>query len=191
MVFYRSFYEALKDLPDSERLQVYDAIFSYGLDQKDAQMTGITSVIWKLIKPNIDANLRRYENGLKGAKAKQKQSKPKAKGKQTGSKPKANVDVDVDKDEDKDVNENKDIYTKFAHLKISVTENKKLIELGYTQDEIIQVYRAIENYAKNKNYKSLYLTAINWLVKNFGKRVPLAQQPAKKPPMTIEEMRGW
>ncbi len=35
MVFYRSFYEALKDLPDSERLQVYDAIFSYGLDQKD------------------------------------------------------------------------------------------------------------------------------------------------------------
>jgi hypothetical protein len=137
--------------------------------------------------------LRRYENGLKGAKAKQEQSKPKAKGKQKESKPKANVDVDkdVDKDEDKDVNENKDIYTKFAHLKISVTENKKLIELGYTQEEITKVYRAIENYAKNKNYKSLYLTSIDWLERDFGKRTPLAQQPAKKPPMTIEEMRGW
>jgi uncharacterized protein YdaU (DUF1376 family) len=104
------------------------------------------------------------------------------------------VNANEDKDKEKGMQGEKgkeEVYHAFAHLKISVAENQKLIEAGYTQDEIIQVYRAIENYTKNKNYKSLYLTTINWLVKNFGKRVPLAQQPAKKPPMTVEEMRGW
>lgn len=102
MVFYRSFYEALKDLPDSDRLAVYDAIFSYGLDLKEVELKGIPSVIWKLVKPNIEANIRRYENGKKGAEAKQTESKRKAKGKQRKSKPKANKDVDVDVDKDKE-----------------------------------------------------------------------------------------
>ena len=98
MVFYRSFYEALKDLPDSDRLAIYDAIFSYGLDLKEVELSGIPAVIWKLVKPNIEANIRRYENGKKGASAKQVQSKRKAKGKQKESKQEANKDKDVDVD---------------------------------------------------------------------------------------------
>lgn len=174
MVFYRSFYEALKDLPDSDRLQIYDAIFSYGLDLSEVKLSGIQSTIWKLIKPNIDANLRRYENGLKGAKAKQEQSKPKAKGKQKESKPKANVDVDVDDDKDKDKNNDKDkdenIYRKFAHLKISILENQKLLDAGFKQIEVDEVLLKIENYSKNKNYKSLYLTALDWLKRDKQKQ---------------------
>lgn len=102
MVFYRSFYEALKDLPDSDRLAIYDAISSYGLDLKEVELSGIPAVIWKLVKPNIEANIRRYENGKKGASAKQVQSKRKAKGKQKESKQEANKDKDVDVDKDKE-----------------------------------------------------------------------------------------
>lgn len=84
------------------------------------------------------------------------------------------------------------VYKKFAHLSISVSENQKLIEAGYTQYEIDRTYRSIENYAKNKNYKSLYITASNWLERDFGKRTTLDNKPPAKPiHEQIEEMRQW
>lgn len=165
MVFYRSFYEALKGLPDSDRLAIYDAIFSYGLDLKEVELSGIPAVIWKLVKPNIEANIRRYENGKKGAEVKQNQSKSKAKIKQSKSKPKPNKDKDVDVDKDKDGNENfdNDVYLKFDHLKITKSENEKILKRGYSQNQIDKVYLKIQNYRDNKKYKSLYLTALDWI----------------------------
>ena len=56
-----------------------------------------------------------------------------------------------------------DIYKSFSHLSISNDENKKLLDLNYTQGQIDNVYSAIENYRKNTNYKSLYLTSKKWL----------------------------
>lgn len=183
MVFYRSFYEALKDLPDNDRLAIYDAIFSYGLDLKEVELSGIAAVIWKLVKPNIEANNRRYENGKKGAKAKQEESKRKAKGKQRQSKPKANVDEEL----------NNTIYHQFNHLSISVDENQKLIDkYFYTQSEIDAVYQRIENYRQNKKYSSLYLTALDWLKRDFGARTaPLENKPKKSIDELIAEARGF
>ena len=69
------------------------------------------------------------------------------------------------------VNDNviNNIYRKFAHLSLTIDKFKELNEF-YTKAEIDKTLDAIENYSKNKNYKSLYLTCKNWLKKEFGNR---------------------
>ncbi len=107
MVFYRSFFDAIKELPERNQVEVLKAICEFGFDGIEPEISGISKTVWILIKPNLQANRKKWESGCK-AKTKQKVSKPKAKKKQDVSKPEANVYVDVDVDEDVNVDEDKD-----------------------------------------------------------------------------------
>ena len=59
-------------------------------------------------------------------------------------------------------------YRKFDHLKITQEEVDKLRK-EFTIAQIDNVLDSIENYAKNKSYKNLYLTAKKWLTRQFPK----------------------
>lgn len=65
-VFYQSFYEALKELPDDLRLSMYDAISAYALTGEMPDFKGMEKAVFFLIKPQLDANHQRYENGCRG-----------------------------------------------------------------------------------------------------------------------------
>lgn len=65
-VMYRSFLSGLKDLPDTERLKLIDAIADYCLDDKEPELTGIHSTLWQFMRPQFDANKKKRENGIKG-----------------------------------------------------------------------------------------------------------------------------
>lgn len=66
-VFYRSFYEAANDLEtDAEKLAFIDALIQYALYGKEPQLTGALRAMFHLVKPQIDKNNTRYENGKKG-----------------------------------------------------------------------------------------------------------------------------
>ncbi|KXU52172.1 hypothetical protein HMPREF3037_00371 [Candidatus Stoquefichus sp. KLE1796] len=101
-VFYRSFYEAIKDLDTIEQSNLLCAICELALNGNEIELNGISSTIFKLIKPQINANLKRYKNGSKGGRPKT-ENKPKEN--QSKTKHKANVNVNVN------VNEN--IYVHF------------------------------------------------------------------------------
>lgn len=118
MILYRSFYDAIKLLPDGIQLEIFRAIFDYGLDGIEPELSQQALPFWLLIKPNLQANRTKWESGCK-AKGKQSTSKTEAKGKQKASKTEARpkqevsrseanvdvyVDVDVEEDEEEDVN---------------------------------------------------------------------------------------
>lgn len=69
-VFYRSFSESVKALPEDEQLTFLWAIINYALDKtnpNDEDFGTISRVLWKAVKPNIETDRRKYENGCKGA----------------------------------------------------------------------------------------------------------------------------
>ena len=66
-IFYRSFYEAIQKCPDDVRLELYDAIAQYSLNVGYVPtFSGVAEALWILIKPQLDANIKRYLNAQKG-----------------------------------------------------------------------------------------------------------------------------
>jgi hypothetical protein len=89
-IFYRSFFSATKHLNQVEKAQLFEAICSYALDGNLIDLQGMSQGMFELIKPQLDANRKRFENGCV---KKQKGSKKEAKNKQKRSKEEANVNV--------------------------------------------------------------------------------------------------
>ena len=72
-VFYKSFFDAIKNIPQEEQLQVYNAIFEYSFYEKTPKLNdGIAKALFTIMKPNIDSANARYrasvENGRKGGR---------------------------------------------------------------------------------------------------------------------------
>lgn len=164
-IFYRSFFEAIENLDLENQAKIYHAICSYNFNQTEPNFTGICLTVWILVKPQLDANIKRFNNGNKP-----KKSKPEANPKQKPSKGKANNNVNKNK------NANGNVYRSFEHLKITNTECNELFKLGYSVPEINNILDKIQNFKDNKKYKSLYLTAKNWLQTEHGKRTGLKDE---------------
>tara|TARA_R100001163_G_scaffold25973_1_gene21183 strand:+ start:2218 stop:2787 length:570 start_codon:yes stop_codon:yes gene_type:complete len=156
-IFYRSFFEATKTLTTEQAADLYYAICSYALDRKELELDDVQKALFSLIKPQLDANHKRWENGCK---KKQKVSKPQAKRKQKRSKSEANVNVNVN--DNVNVNVNERVYRRFSHLHINLDDYEKLVN-EYNQQQVNDILDQIENYKGNTKYKNLYLTAKNWL----------------------------
>lgn len=97
-IFYRSFLEAIELLPKKYKLQFYEALFNYALnDEPPDKLSGSAAALFKALQPQIDANNRKFENGKKGGRPKKNQdeTKPKPNNNQSITKPKPNVNVNV------------------------------------------------------------------------------------------------
>lgn len=66
-IFYRSFDEAIENLSKTNQLLLYRAITKYALYGEEPKISGVVSSMFALIRPQIDANNKKRENGMKGA----------------------------------------------------------------------------------------------------------------------------
>lgn len=105
-VFYRSFYDAIKDLPRDVQGEIYTAIMEYSLYGKETEnLKPIARSVFTLMKPQIDVNNKRFENGKRGGRPK---SEDKPKGNQNETKEKSKNNQNETKDEP---NVNDNVYT--------------------------------------------------------------------------------
>ena len=101
-VFYRSFYEGIKELPRDIQGEVLTAIMEYGLNGVTTEnQKQITKAMFALIKPQLKANNTSSENGKKGGRPKancnqtETETKPKQNRNKTKHEPNVNDNVNV------------------------------------------------------------------------------------------------
>lgn len=70
ITFYRSFRDGLIDLDDRSFRRLVMAILDYGLDNKEAELTGLEKSIYIAWKANVDASNKRKDNGNLGGRPK-------------------------------------------------------------------------------------------------------------------------
>lgn len=118
VVFLPSFHEAIRELPDAERLGAYDAVVHYGLYGEVVEMSPVVKSLFALMKPVIDSSQNRYraakENGNKPPKDpdRKRGRPPKNQTKNQSGNQTQNQDIDKDIDSDKDSDFDKDSDSK-------------------------------------------------------------------------------
>lgn len=125
-IFYESYKKAAEQMSKQNRLAFYDAIIEYGISGKEPQDLNKTVLqCWLLVKPQLDSNNKKYEDGKKGgrpAKTSGLQEQETA-GLQT-EKPNVNVNENVNVNVNEKVKE-KNTKKKVGDLPDDGTEEKR------------------------------------------------------------------
>lgn len=81
--FYRSYYEAMKDLSVEECTKLLLAIAAYALDEEEPELSGSCSACFKLIRPTLDSGRNKAANRMNAEE--QSEIKPKTNGNKSKS----------------------------------------------------------------------------------------------------------
>ena len=68
IIFFRSWREAIKELPEEKRLDAFEAIIDYALYGAEPETGGIVHAIFLMAKPTIDRNEKAYQDGKRGGR---------------------------------------------------------------------------------------------------------------------------
>lgn len=169
-IFYKSFYNSIKELDPKEQVQIYDAIFQYQFEGNEIELKGVCKSIFTLIIPQLEANNKRYINGLKGGapKGNQNATKKQPKNNQKITKKQSN------ENDNENVNENnkKKSYGEFNNVLLTDEEYAKL-----EKSNLLPYIEKLSSYiaSKGKKYKSHYATILNWSKKEKKEIDPYAE----------------
>lgn len=184
-VFYRSFADAIAGLPPEEYKKVMQAIIGYALDGTEPTAGGIEYTVFCLVKPQIDANNKRYENGKKGGRPITKQepsnnqdvTKKKPNNNQDVTNPQPNVYVNDNDIKKKDTNVSKEKASRFKPPTVTEVENYcREKEYRIDCEQFVDFYKS-KDWMVGKNKMKDWRAAVrNWA---RGNRLELTAKPAQ------------
>ena len=175
-LLYCDLIHTVQKLSDEQAGKLFKHVLEYVNDLNPETEDLLTEVCFEPIKQNLKRDLRKYEEIRK----KKSEAGKKGMAKRWAKDNNDNTCYKPITEITDSVNVNvKDIYRSFAHLSMSLEQFNKL-EADYTKQQIDSCLDSIENFKNNKKYKSLYLTAKNWLKKEPKNEEDKLTQKAKR-----------
>ena len=170
-IFYRSFFESLQGLSIEKQGECLMALADYALNGIERELSPEARMFFTLVKPQVDANIRRYENGMKGGRPK----KPKNNLEETKTKPNQNLDetkpepndnVNYNYNYNNIYNLNNNINTKTRKENIIKEKNKRY---GECQNVILTEDQFNKLSAEHNNLNEAIEKLDTWLGTSGGK----------------------
>ena len=175
-IFYRSFFEAVSYLDKEAQADCFSAICEYVLNEKEVELDGAAKALFISIKPQLDANNKRYENGCKGGRKKNEpEEKAKENQKETKAEPKENqkeTEVKANENENVNVNAEKEKFNLFFNKYPKQVDEYKTFTLFDTiiNEKIVdfdELMKGVERYkeytARSGTDEKFIKSPYNWL----------------------------
>jgi len=187
-IFYRSFYDAMQTLPKDAQCELFNAICQYCFSGLLPKLNGSANGMWVLIKPQLDANNKRFIDGKKGAVHGKKGGRPTKKIKEenpTGvitknpiplspetpvglNEETPNVNANVNQNENNNVNakDNKKVipdWNEFKEYALSNTPNVDIMKLELKYKAWKESNWKTGNDKPIKNWKSTLLNTLQFI----------------------------
>lgn len=163
--FYRSYWEAMENLPDADMTAVLKAVIKYALDEVEPDgLESVQKAFFLLVKPTLDSSRKKAANGRLGGKANGKQNASKKEAKHN------QPDSEKEKENEREIEiENecyKRAYGEFNNVFLSNEEFEKVKSL-FPADWSIRIEQLSGYIASTgKKYKSHYATLRQWARKD-------------------------
>ena len=169
-IFYRDWKDAIQDLPDNVRLEIYETVIEYAITGTVRELEPVSNIAFSFIKQTIDRDVIKYNaviernraNGLKGGAPKGNNNASKKQPKQ------ADNDNDLNKE-----NINKKEKIQFAEF-VSMTndEYKSLVAKLGSEENVTLCIKILDNYkgSKGAKYKSDYRAILSWVIYKFNEK---------------------
>ena len=171
-VFYASWLDAIEAMPDNVRGEALMAILVYALRGETTEKQGaMTKVIMAMVKPQIEANNKRYENGCKGGEYGKLGGRPRKE--ITPNKPQENPKITPNKPQENPYNDNVN-----DNDNVNVNDNESVCDKSHnnapTHTLTHEVFEKFIDFCRAKAPLSLAfeeqlsVEVFDWLVAKYG-----------------------
>lgn len=181
--FYRSYYDAIAELPKKERAAIILAVCEYAIYEREpVGLTPVGKTCFALIRPTLDSGRKKAANGKQGGKSsKQSASKPEANRKQNAREKEREKEEEIEKEREyecKGTSPEANGFDAFfsAYPRKSHEDEARSAWIFLDPAVIPEVMRSLEAWKRSDAWAEdggkWIPNAANWLTKGLWRDVP-------------------